>query len=151
MNFHNLYIKNIIKETADAVSIVFDIPQTLTPSFAFKAGQYVMLKTKIDGEEVRRAYSICSSPNSGKVKVAVKAVENGKFSTYVTEKLKEGDSLEVHEPEGNFILTPERGKNYIAFAAGSGITPILSMVKVVLESSTDSTITLIYGIKSYIE
>jgi ring-1,2-phenylacetyl-CoA epoxidase subunit PaaE len=148
MNFYNLHIKNITKETAHAVSIVFDIPETLTSSFAFQAGQYITLKTKIDGEEVRRAYSICSSPNSGEVKVAVKAVENGTFSVYATEKLKEGDSLEVHQPEGNFILEPQAGKNYIAFAAGSGITPVLSMVKAVLEDSTDATITLVYGNKS---
>ena len=98
MNFHNLHIKNITKETAHAVSVVFDIPENLTSSFAFEAGQYITLKTKIDGEEVRRAYSICSSPNSGEVKVAVKAVENGTFSVYATEKLKAGDALEVHQP-----------------------------------------------------
>jgi ring-1,2-phenylacetyl-CoA epoxidase subunit PaaE len=148
MNFNNLHIKNITKETAHAVSIVFDIPETLTSSFAFKAGQYITLKTKIGGEEVRRAYSICSSPNSGEVKVAIKAVENGVFSTYATEKLNTGDSLEVHDPEGNFILEPQSGKNYIAFAAGSGITPVLSMVKAVLEDSNDATMTLIYGNKS---
>jgi ring-1,2-phenylacetyl-CoA epoxidase subunit PaaE len=148
MDFYNLPIKNITKETAHAVSIVFDIPETQTSSFVFKAGQYITLKTEIDGEEVRRAYSICSSPNSGEVKVAVKAVENGTFSVFATEKLKEGDSLEVHPPEGNFVLEPQSGKNYIAFAAGSGITPVLSMVKAVLEDSSDATITLVYGNKS---
>jgi len=148
MNFNNLHIKNITQETAHAVSIVFDIPETLKSGFAFKAGQYITLKTEIDGEEVRRAYSICSSPNSGEVKVAVKAVEDGTFSVYATEKLKTGDTLEVHEPEGNFILEPQSGKNYIAFAAGSGITPVLSMVKAVLEDTSDATITLIYGNKS---
>lgn len=148
MNFHNLAIENITKETAHAVSIVFDIPETLTSDFAFKAGQYITLKTTIDGEEVRRAYSICSSPNSGQVKVAVKAVEGGTFSVYATEKLKTEDTLEVNTPEGNFILEPQSGKNYIAFAAGSGITPIFSMVKAVLEESSGATITLIYGNKS---
>ena len=82
------------------------------------------------------------------MKVAVKAVENGTFSVYATEKLNVGDQLEVHEPEGNFVLEPQSGKHYIAFAAGSGITPVLSMVKAVLEDSTDATITLVYGNKS---
>ena len=146
--FHNLSVKNITKETAHAVSVVFDIPENLQSDFTFTAGQYITLKTTINGEEVRRAYSICSSPNSGEVKVAVKAVENGTFSVYATEKLNEGDQLDVHTPEGNFILTPESGKHYIAFAAGSGITPVLSMVRSVLEDSSDAKITLVYGNKS---
>lgn len=146
--FHKLSIKNIIQETAQAVSIVFDIPDHLTSNFTFQAGQYITIKADINGEEVRRAYSICSSPNSGEVKVAIKAVENGKFSVYATEKLKAGDALEVHEPEGKFILEPKSGKNYIGFAAGSGITPVLSMIKTVLQDTTDATFTLIYGNKS---
>lgn len=146
--FHNLSVKNITKETAHAVSVVFDIPENLQSDFTFTAGQYITLKTTINGEEVRRAYSICSSPNSGEVKVAVKAVENGTFSVYATEKLNEGDQLNVHTPEGNFVLQPESGKHYLAFAAGSGITPVLSMVKAVLEDSSDAKITLVYGNKS---
>lgn len=146
--FHNLSVKNITKETANAVSVVFDIPENLQSDFTFTAGQYITLKTTINGEEVRRAYSICSSPNSGEVKVAVKAVENGTFSVYATEKLNEGDQLDVHTPEGKFILHPESGKHYIAFAAGSGITPVLSMVRSVLEDSSDAKITLVYGNKS---
>lgn len=145
--FHNIPIKHITKETADAVSVVFDIPESLKPKFTFKAGQYLSLNAEINGEEVRRAYSICSSPESGNVKVAIKAVENGTFSVYATEKLQVGDSLGVHEPEGKFILEPQSGKSYIAFAAGSGITPILSMVKTTLENSSAS-FTLIYGNKT---
>ena len=146
--FHKTTIKNITKETASAVSVVFDIPESIQTSFSFKAGQYITLKTILNGEEVRRAYSICSSPKSGEVKVAVKAVENGTFSVFATEKLKSGDEIEVHEPEGKFILEPQSGKNYIAFAAGSGITPVLSMVKTVLQDTSDASFTLIYGNKS---
>ncbi|TYP99753.1 ring-1,2-phenylacetyl-CoA epoxidase subunit PaaE [Tenacibaculum adriaticum] len=146
--FHPLKIKNIIKETSDAVSIIFDIPTHLQNDFTFIAGQYITIKATIKGEEVRRAYSLCSSPKSGEIKVAVKAVENGMFSVYATTELKIGDTLEVSKPEGKFILQPQADKNYIGFAAGSGITPILSMIKSVLESEPSSTFTLIYGNKS---
>lgn len=146
--FHKLSIKNIIQETASAVSIVFNVPENLKTNFSFKAGQYLTLKTEIEGEEIRRAYSICSSPESGELKVAIKAVENGIFSTYATSQLKVRDTLEVHEPEGNFILNPAKTKNYIGFAAGSGITPVLSMIKAVLEQEPSSSFTLIYGNKS---
>lgn len=146
--FHKLSVKNIIKETAHAVSLVFDVPDQLKSNFSFKAGQYITLKANINNNEVRRAYSICSSPNSGELKVAIKAVENGTFSVYATSQLKIGDVLEVHEPEGKFILKPSARKNYIAFAAGSGITPVLSMVKIVLEEESSSSFTLIYGNKS---
>lgn len=145
--FHKLSIKNIIQETADAVSVVFDIPENLKSNFSFQAGQYITIKKEIKGEEVRRAYSICSSPQSEELKVAIKAVENGTFSVYATSELKIGDILEVHEPEGKFILNPEATKNYIAFAAGSGITPVLSMVKTTL-SNSDASFTLIYCNKS---
>lgn len=146
--FYKLTIKKIIKETIDAVSILFDVPSDIQEEFRFIAGQYVTLKSLINGEEVRRAYSLCSSPKSNEVKVAVKAVENGKFSTYATTILKEGDQIEVSKPEGKFILEPQLGKNYIGFAAGSGITPILSITKSVLENKSSSTFTLIYGNKS---
>ena len=146
--FHKATIKNITKETASAVSVVFDIPESIRSNFSFKAGQYITLKTMLNGEEVRRAYSICSSPNSGEIKVAIKAVENGTFSVFATEKLQPGDEIEIHEPEGKFILEPQSCKDYIAFAAGSGITPVLSMVKTVLQDSSDASFTLIYGNKS---
>ena len=146
--FHKLTIQKIIKETADAVSILFTIPAHLKEEFSFEAGQYITLKAIINGEEVRRAYSICASPNSNQLKVAVKAVENGVFSTYATTTLKEGDELDVFVPEGKFILNQEANKNYIAFAAGSGITPVISMIKTVLENQNSSTFTLVYGNKS---
>lgn len=146
--FHSLTVQKIIKETADAVSILFKVPEAQKENFTFLAGQYLTIKKNFDGKEIRRAYSICSSPNSNQLKVAVKAVENGLFSVYATTKLKEGDVLEVGEPEGKFILQPQASKNYIAFAAGSGITPILSMIKMVLENEPSASFTLIYGNKS---
>lgn len=146
--FYNLNIKEVINETPDAVSIVFDIPTNLEKEFDFVAGQYITLKTTLNNTEIRRAYSLCSSPNSNEVKVAVKKVENGTFSVYATSQLKVGDVLEVSKPEGRFILEPKNDKNYIGFCAGSGITPVLSMIKSVLESDTNATFTLIFGNKS---
>ena len=144
-NFHKLTVKQVIKETANAVSVLFDIPENLKPNFHFISGQYITIKKEINGEELRRAYSICSTPKRGDLKVAIKSVENGAFSVYATTQLKAGDVLDVAEPEGKFLLEPKPNKNYIAFAAGSGITPILSMVKTVLKSESSSTFTLIYG------
>ena len=146
--FHNVTIKEIKQETANAVSVVFDIPTALKENFSFTAGQYITLKTSINNKEVRRAYSICSTPKSGELRVAVKKVENGTFSVYATEQLKVGDSIEISAPEGKFQLQPEPNKNYIGFAAGSGITPILSILKTVLETEETAMFTLIYGNKS---
>ena len=146
--FHKLSIKNRIQETADAVSLVFEVPENLKTNFSFKAGQYITLKATINGSEIRRAYSICSAPESGELKVAIKTVDNGIFSTYATSQLKVGDVLEVHEPEGKFVLEPTRSNNYLGMAAGSGITPVLSMIKAVLQQEPSSSFTLIYGNKS---
>ena len=146
--FHKLSIKNYIQETANAVSLIFDIPEHLKDNFSFKAGQYVTLRTTIEAKEIRRSYSICSSPNSGELKVAIKRVENGVFSTYAISHLKTGDVIEVHEPEGKFILEPTRSTNYLGIVAGSGITPVLSMIKTVLQLEPSSSFTLIYGNKS---
>lgn len=146
--FYKLNIKKIIKETPKAVSIIFDIPSNIKQEFIFIAGQYVTIKAIINDEEVRRAYSLCSSPKSNEIKVAVKAVENGKFSTFATTQLKDNDVLEVSKPEGRFLLKPKPNKNYIGFAAGSGVTPVLSMIKSVLESEKTSSFTLIYGNKT---
>lgn len=146
-DFHSLSIKTISRLTSDAVAITFDIPETLKETFQFLPGQYVTLKTILNGTEVRRAYSICSTPQSGVLKVAVKAVTDGTFSVYANTQLKEGDQLEVHPPEGKFVLNPSSPKHYAAFAAGSGITPIMSMIKTVLETTTDSKFVLVYGNK----
>lgn len=144
--FYKLTIKKIKKETENAVSITFDIPTNLKSDFTFIAGQYVTIKKELAGKELRRAYSICSDPSSDELKIAVKAVDNGTFSVYATTILKEGDVLEVSKPEGRFTLTPQPNKNYIAFAAGSGITPIMSMIKSAIKE--DCTFTLVYGNKS---
>lgn len=146
--FHKVHIQEIKQETADAVSIVFSIPENLKADFNFTAGQYVTLQKEINGETIRRAYSICSTPASGEIRVAIKKVEKGVFSTYATSDLKVGDAIEITAPEGRFLLNPEVHKNYIGFAAGSGITPILSMLKSVLIKEPTATFTLIYGNKS---
>lgn len=148
--FHTLAIKEISKETRASVSILFEIPEDLSKTFSFTSGQYVTLRTLINGEEVRRAYSICSSENSGELRVAIKSIKDGLFSNYACNELKTGDFLEVAPPEGNFILTTDSNqlKNYLGFAAGSGITPILSMIQTVLEAEPKSTFTLVYGNKT---
>ena len=148
--FHALTIKSIERVTDKSVAITFDIPENLKEKFSFKAGQYITLKTTIEGEEVRRDYSICSSKNSGRVTVAVKAVENGTFSVYANEKLKAGDSIDVAEPNGRFVFEANASKTrtIAAFAAGSGITPILSIAKTLLEDEPFSNFILVYGNKT---
>ena len=147
-DFYKVHIKEITQETANAVSVLFDIPTSLKEDFNFTAGQYITIQTTIDGEQVRRAYSICSTPKSNDIRVAIKAVENGVFSTYATSALKAGDEIEITAPDGRFLLNSEPNKNYIAFAAGSGITPILSMIKTVLEDEPTANFTLVYGNKT---
>jgi ring-1,2-phenylacetyl-CoA epoxidase subunit PaaE len=149
--FNNVTIKEITQETANAVSVLFDIPTHLQTEFNFTAGQYITLQKEIKGAFVRRAYSICSTPQSGTIRVAIKAVENGIFSQYATSQMKVGDEIEITVPEGRFLLNPEANKNYIGFAAGSGITPILSMVETVLEKEATATFTLVYGNKSEVD
>jgi ring-1,2-phenylacetyl-CoA epoxidase subunit PaaE len=147
-HFHTLTIQEVRKETPDSVSIRFEVPDSLKKEFHFTPGQYLTLKTTIDGKEVRRAYSICASPNNNELRVAVKKVPNGSFSVYANEQLKAGDKLEVYIPEGRFLLHPEEGKSYLAFAAGSGITPVMSMIKTVLNSTQKSKFVLVYGNKT---
>ena len=151
--FYPLKIKNIKRETKDAVSITFDIPTNLEEEFKFIAGQYITLKTTINGNEVRRAYSICSSPKSGEITVAVKQVKGGTFSVYATTELQQDAIIEVAPPEGKFSLKTDNShaKNYLAFAAGSGITPIMAMIKDALEVEEESTFTLVFGNKSTYE
>jgi ring-1,2-phenylacetyl-CoA epoxidase subunit PaaE len=148
--FHSLNIKSIDKVTDKSVAITFDIPENLKDTFNFKAGQYITLKTTINNDEVRRDYSICSSKNSGQLTVAVKAVENGTFSVYANEKLKAGDTIDVAEPNGRFVFEANEAKTrtIAAFAAGSGITPILSIAKTLLEDEPFSNFILVYGNKT---
>lgn len=148
--FHKLSVKNITRETEKSVSISFNLPETLKDEFLFKAGQYITLKTQINGNDVRRDYSLCVSPKSGELKVAVKEVSDGTFSAYANNTLKVGDTIEVGEPKGRFIFEPndKKTKNIALFAAGSGITPIMSIIKCALEEEIHSKVILVYGNKS---
>ncbi|MCC1483505.1 ferredoxin--NADP reductase [Winogradskyella immobilis] len=147
--FHSLTISSITKVTEQSVAITFNIPDALKATFSFKSGQYITLKATINGEEIRRDYSICSSVNSGDLTVAVKAVEDGTFSVYANSSLKVGDTIEVAEPNGRFIFEANEAKTrtVAAFAAGSGITPILSIAKTLLEDEPFSNFILVYGNK----
>ena len=149
--FYKTTVKEVKQETASAVSVLFDIPEAFKKTFQFTAGQYITLQAFIKGALIRRAYSICSTPHSGEIRVAIKTLENGVFSTYATKELNAGDVIEIAAPEGSFLLQTQPNKNYIAFAAGSGITPIMSMLKTVLETEPSSTFTLIYGNKTVAE
>src|SRR5690606_39248421 len=148
--FYKLSIKEVKRETPSAISVTFNIPLEFKDFYKFVAGQYVTLKLTLDGEEIRRAYSICASPNSGELRISIKAIKNGFFSKFANEQLAVGNVIEVGVPEGKFTFEPnaDRQKNYAAFAAGSGITPILSILKSVLESEPKSTFVLTYGNKS---
>ncbi|MFD1314084.1 2Fe-2S iron-sulfur cluster-binding protein [Namhaeicola litoreus] len=147
--FYPLKVKEVRRETPSSVSVLFEIPSELKSEFRFKPGQYVNIRKKIQEKELRRAYSICSSLNSGEVRIAIKKVEGGSFSVFANEKLKAGDVLEVTAPEGRFILEPEQAEDkYVMFAAGSGITPILSMLSSLLESKSNSQVVLVYGNQS---
>jgi ring-1,2-phenylacetyl-CoA epoxidase subunit PaaE len=149
-SFLKLIIKEVKRETKDAVSILFSVPEEFQSNYTFIAGQYINLRLTLDNQEIRRAYSICSAPNSGELRIAVKAVSNGLFSQFANTKLKAGDVLEVGKPEGKFTFEPQadRHRNYAAFVAGSGITPALSILKSVLKNEPKSTFVLVYGNKS---
>ncbi len=149
--FFPLKIKDVIRETSQAVSLEFEIPENLKPEFTFKAGQYITIKTEVDGKEIRRAYSLCTPPTDETFKVTVKEVKDGTFSVIANNRLKPGDVLEVHPPEGKFIFEPLNDKHphtYAAFAAGSGITPVLSILKTALEQEKYSRFVLVYGNKT---
>lgn len=145
--FYPLQVEKINPETNDAVSVSFDVPDDLKEIFNYKQGQYLTLKTNIDGKEVRRSYSLCSSPLDNHWRVAIKKVPGGLFSTYASEVLKPGDTIEVMPPNGRFYkeLDATHAKNYMAFAAGSGITPILSIIETTLRTEPKSSFTLVYG------
>ena len=145
-DFHILKVADIYKETEDTSVITFEVPSELRKEFQFRQGQHLTLKADINGEDVRRSYSLCSSPLDGQWKVAVKLIPGGKFSTYINDELKRGDQLEVMSPSGTFgvDVNATKAKNYLFFAAGSGITPVLSMVKAHLEAEPNSTCKLFY-------
>ncbi|XKH59975.1 phenylacetate-CoA oxygenase/reductase subunit PaaK [Halomonas sediminis] len=148
--FHALTVKDIRKETHDAVSIAFDIPDDLLDAFRFTQGQYLTLRRDIEGEDIRRSYSICTGVHEHELRVAVKLVPGGSFSTFANQELKAGDTLEVMPPQGKFFvpLDPSREGHYLAVTAGSGITPIMSIVSTTLETEPKSRFTVIYGNRS---
>lgn len=146
-HFYPLKISKLIKETDDCVSLEFDVPEDSKKVFGYKQGQHVTLKKIIDGEDVRRSYSICTSPKENRLKVAIKKVDGGAFSTFANEKLQAGEELEVMPPSGSFNteLKPNQAKNYVGFAGGSGITPIISILKSVMDTEPQSSFTLVYA------
>jgi ring-1,2-phenylacetyl-CoA epoxidase subunit PaaE len=148
--FHRLAVSDLRRETADAVSLTFAIPKELAEDYRFSPGQYLTLRTTMDGEEVRRSYSICSGPDDGELRIAVKKIDGGAFSNWAADELKCGDELDVMTPTGRFGVTaaPDQARVYVGFAAGSGITPILSIVKGVLAREPDSRFFLFYGNRS---
>ena len=150
LHFHKLQVKDVRKETSECVSISFDIPEELKNEFIFTQGQNVTIKTMASGEEFRRSYSICSSPLDNELRIAVKKVPNGLFSTFANEKLKKGDVLEIMSPTGTFFtgVNPANRKDYVFFAAGSGITPVISIIKTILFTEQHSSVTLVYGNKT---
>jgi ring-1,2-phenylacetyl-CoA epoxidase subunit PaaE len=145
--FHTLTIRDIRRETDDCVSVAFEVPEGLQADYHFTQGQYLTLRTTINDEDVRRSYSICTSPTEADLRVAIKKVPGGRFSTYANDILQIGDSLQVMTPMGNFFtqLDPEQANHYVAFAAGSGITPVMSILKTVLTVEPKSVFTLFYG------
>ena len=148
--FHRLTVADVRRETADAVSVAFAVPPDLAPDYGFSPGQYLTLRTTMDGEELRRSYSICSGPTDGELRIAVKRVEGGAFSSYATNELQRGDALDVMTPTGRFGVAAEPGEArvHVGFAAGSGITPILSIVRGVLAREAGSRFFLFYGNRS---
>lgn len=149
--FYNLQVKEIVRETPEAVSVIFDIPENLKDIFRYTQGQYLTFRKVISGEDIRRSYSLSSSPATDKfLRVAIKQIDGGKFSTYANQELKAGDTLETMAPMGGFFteIIPTQRKHYVFFAAGSGITPVLSIIKTALEVEDNSTATLVYGNKN---
>lgn len=147
MNFHSLTVRQITPETADTVTIEFEVPTELRDTFRFKAGQHLTVRLLLDGHEVRRSYSMSAAPHEKSLAITVKKVPGGKVSTYLYDWLRAGATLDVAPPEGRFTipLDPEKRRTYFLFAAGSGITPVISIAKEVLEVEPMSTIYLLYG------
>jgi ring-1,2-phenylacetyl-CoA epoxidase subunit PaaE len=146
--FHTLKVIDVVRETPDAVSVAFEVPPALKPDYKYKQGQYLTLKFILKGEELRRSYSICSSPvDEHELRVAIKKVKDGRISTHINDNLKVGDVVEVMTPMGNFFteMDASNKKNYILFGGGSGITPMLSILKTVLRAEPQSRVTLFYG------
>ncbi|WP_462252278.1 1,2-phenylacetyl-CoA epoxidase subunit PaaE [Ekhidna sp.] len=145
--FHTLSVKEITRPTEESVAVTFDIPEDLREEFSFIQGQHITLKKDINGEDTRRSYSICSCPIDEVLTVAIKKLDGGAFSTYANDVMKVGDELEVMPPHGHFYvpLDPANAKSYVAFASGSGITPIISIIETTLRTEPESEFKLFYG------
>jgi ring-1,2-phenylacetyl-CoA epoxidase subunit PaaE len=148
--FYQLKVKDVRPETADCISVSLEVPEELGETFRFAPGQYLTFRQHVKGADIRRSYSICASPRDGELRVAIKRVDEGKFSNYAHNELKAGDILDVMPPMGNFTSRKKDvpHKEYLAFAAGSGITPIMSIMKTVLEEDGNANFTLVYGNKN---
>lgn len=146
-NFHALTVSDVIQETKDTVSLVFAVPENLKETFQYTQGQYLTLRFTVNGSEERRAYSMSSSPLELTLKVSVKRVKKGKVSNHIADKVKKGDKVDVMPPEGRFFtaLKEENRKTYYLFGAGSGITPLMSIIKTTLEVEPQSSVYLLYG------
>jgi ring-1,2-phenylacetyl-CoA epoxidase subunit PaaE len=147
VNFHSLEVAELVEETTEAKSIRFHVPEALREAFRFRPGQHLTLKAEIGGEEVRRNYSLCVAPEEGELKVTVKRIAGGLFSNWANDRLKPGDWLDVMEPHGSFTwdFDPARANHYVAFAGGSGITPIMSLIRTAMVEEPQSRFTLLYG------
>ena len=147
--FYPLVVSDITPLTPNAVDISFEIPESLKEAFAFESGQYITLKHSIEGAEIRRAYSLSSKPGENRITIGVKKVPDGTFSVFANETLKKGDVLEVMPPQGRFVFSADsEPRDIVAFAAGSGITPIMSIVQTALDINTENRVVLVYGNKS---
>ena len=148
--FHKLTVQDVRRETPDAISIAFAVPTVLHTDYAFEAGQYLTLRKTLDGEEVRRSYSICSGPDDGELRIAVKRVDGGRFSVWANAGINVGDALDVMTPTGRFGIAhrPDQARVFAGFAAGSGITPILSIARGILAREPESRMFLFYGNRS---
>ena len=148
--FHRLIVRDVKRETEDAVSIAFSVPPDLTDDYRFAPGQYLTLRATLDGEDIRRSYSICSGLDDGELRIAVKKVDDGLFSVWANDNIKAGDELDVMTPTGRFGVARngDDGQLHVGFAAGSGVTPILSIVRSVLERERRSKFFLFYGNRS---
>ncbi|MCV2366872.1 1,2-phenylacetyl-CoA epoxidase subunit PaaE [Roseateles oligotrophus] len=151
LHFHPLTVRAITPDTDEAVVVSFDVPAALRESFKFNAGQYLTLRQQINGQDLRRSYSICSAVDDGELRVAVRRVEGGAFSTWVNQQLQPGAVIESYPPQGRFgnvATAPAEARHYVGIAAGSGITPILSLMKTLLAREPQARFTLIYGNRS---
>ncbi len=146
-HFHPLNIRDVVRETADCISVSFDVPADLREVFAYRAGQYVTLRADVGDREMRRSYSLCSAPHENEWRIAIKRVDGGQFSQWAHALLRAGDSIDVLPPDGHFVYVPDnkRARHVLLLAAGSGITPTLAILRTILETEPHSRVMLVYG------